>query len=181
MKKLFLVVSLVILVCFTFSCQDKAAMAELEKYKAQAKVEEQNKELYRKYVEAWNKGDYEKLRGTYAPDYVYCYPSATPKPQSGEETIEMIKGIREGFPDCIWTIEALVAEGDMVITRNVFRGTHTGTFQGIPPSGKSIELGSIIIARIINGKTVEEREDYDSLTMMQQLGMELKPIEAKKK
>jgi predicted ester cyclase len=69
----------------------------------------------------------------------------------------------------------------MVITRNIFRGTHKGTFGGIPPTGNRIELCSIIIARIKNGKIIEEREEYDVLGMMQQLGMELKPIEAKKK
>ena len=51
MKKYFCAVPLVILFCFTIACQDKAAMAELEKYKAQAKVEEQNIEVVKRY---WN-------------------------------------------------------------------------------------------------------------------------------
>ena len=50
MKKLLCVVPLVILFFFTIACQDKAAMAELEKYKAQAKVEEQNIELVRSFL-----------------------------------------------------------------------------------------------------------------------------------
>ena len=180
MKNPLLVVSLVILLCFTFACQDKAAMAELGKYRAQAKVEEQNKALYRKLVEEWNKGNYEYLKEAYAPDYVYYFPSANPKPMSREEAIEMIKGIRAGFPDVIWSIEELVVVGDMVITRNIFRGTQNGTFQGIPPTGNKIEPSSIIVARIRDGMIVEEREEYDALTMMQQLGMELKPKETKK-
>ncbi len=181
MKNPLLVVSLAILLCSTISCQNKAEKAELEKFRAQAKVEEQNKELYRKMVEEWNKGNFEYLKEAYASDYVYYFPSANPKPMSREEAIELIKGIREGFPDdCTWRIEELVAVGDMVITRNIFGGTHKGNYLGIPPTGNRVESSSIIMARIRDGKIVEEREDFDMLGTMQQLGMELKPKEVKK-
>ena len=43
MKKLFMILPLVFLLCFTFGCQDKEAMAELEAMKAQA--EAQNEEI----------------------------------------------------------------------------------------------------------------------------------------
>ena len=58
MKNPILVVSLVLLLCFVFGCQNKAEKAELEKFRAQAKLEEQNKELFRRMVEEWNKGNY---------------------------------------------------------------------------------------------------------------------------
>jgi steroid delta-isomerase-like uncharacterized protein len=181
MKKPILVVSLFLLLCFAFGCQNKAEKAELEKFRTQAKVEEQNKEIVRKTVEEWNKGNYEFLKEIETPDYAYYSPSGNPKPMSREETIEMIRGAREAFPDIIWTSEQLMATGDMVISRNVFRGTHTNTYQGIPPTGIKVELCSINILRIRDGKIVEEREDTDMLGFMQQLGMELKPKEAEKK
>ena len=132
-------------------------------------------------VEAWNKADLEYLKAQEAPDFVFYSPSGSPKPFSREEFIELVKGSKEGFPDCIWTIEELVAGGDLVISRNIFKGMHKGNFQGIPASGNRIDVSSIIIARIKDGKIIEEREDSDSLGMMTQLGMELKPIAAKKK
>jgi steroid delta-isomerase-like uncharacterized protein len=181
MKKLLCVIPLAALICFTFACQNKAEKAELEKFRTQVKSEEQNKELCRKYAEAWNKGDYMNLKEAYAPNYTYYFPSGNPKPMSAEETIEMIKGIKEGFPDCVWSIEEFVAVGDMVITRNIWRATHTGNYLGIPPTGKTIEISSISMVRIINGKRVEEREEYDTLPLMQQLGFELRPKEAEKK
>ena len=52
---------------------------------------------------------------------------------------------------------------------------------GIAPTGNRIEVSSIIMAKIRDGKIVEEREEYDTLPLMQQLGMELKPKEAEKK
>jgi len=60
------------------------------------------------------------------------------------------------------------------------RGTHQGEFQGIPATGNKVEISGIIISRIENGKIVEEREDWDLLGFMQQLGLELKPKEVKK-
>lgn len=160
MKNPLLVVSLVLLLCFAFGCQNKAEKSELEKFRAQAKVEEQSGELSRKMVEGWNKGDYEYLKVAMTPDYVYYFPSVNSKPMSREESIEMIKGIREGFPDIIWTIEELVAAGDMVITRNIFRGAHTGPYQGIAPTGNKTKISSIIMSRISNGKIAEEREEF---------------------
>jgi predicted ester cyclase len=86
-----------------------------------------------------------------------------------------MKMIWEAFPDCIWNIEELVAVGDLVVSRTIVRGTHKGTFMDIPPTGNKFELNLINISRLKNGKIVEEREDYDSLGLMQILGMELKP------
>ena len=61
MKKLYMILPLVFLLCFMVGCQDKAAMAELEEFKVQAEVEEQNKELVNRYSEAWSKGDIEAV------------------------------------------------------------------------------------------------------------------------
>ncbi len=180
MKRLFCVIPLVCLLCFAFGCKDKTAMAELEKFKAQATVEEQNKEIVKRKMELWGKGDYEACKELFSPEYVHYYPSATPKPGSLEESIEFTKMIFRGFPDSTWTIEELFAVGDRVITRWIYKGTHEGEFMGIPPTGNKLEFGGILITRIENGKIVEGREDYDALGAMQQLGMELKPKEVKK-
>jgi predicted ester cyclase len=41
-----------------------------------------------------------------------------------------------GFPDAAATLEDILAEGDRVAYRTTIRGTHRGTFQGIPPTGR---------------------------------------------
>jgi len=177
MKKLLLVLPLVFLLCFTLACQDKAAMAELKEFRAQADVEAQNKELVKQVWELYGKGDFEAFKELYAPEFVYYSPSATPKPVSIEEAIEFGKIILKAFPDGSWTIEGIFASGDRVVTRWIYKGTHEREFMGIPPTGNKVEFGGITIARIKDGKIVESREDYDSLGFMQQLGMELKPKE----
>jgi steroid delta-isomerase-like uncharacterized protein len=180
-KKYFWAVLLVVLLCFAFACRDKAAMAELDKYKAQAKVEEQNKVIANREWEAWSKGDFEAFKEVVAPEFVWYMPSSSAKSLSREETIEFGKRMHNGYPDVTFSIEEMFAVGDRVIVRYIMRGTNQGEFEGIPATGKKIEIGGIMIHRIKNGKTVEDREEADMFGLMQQLGMELKPIEAKRK
>jgi steroid delta-isomerase-like uncharacterized protein len=181
MKKYLCVVPLVILFCFTVACQNKAAMAELEKFRAQTEVETQNKAIANREWEAWSKGDFEAFKEVVAPEYVYYMPSGSTKSLSREEAIEMGKMVHNGFPDVTFSIEEMFAVGDRVISRYTMRGTHQAETQGIPATGNKFEISGIMINRIENGKVVEDREEADRLGLMQQLGMELKPIEAKKK
>ena len=181
MKKLFCIVPLILLFSFTLACQDKAAMAELEKFNAQAKLEEQNKALLSRMWEMWNKGNFEAWKQVHADEYVYYSPSNSTKGLSREETIEMGKAFFRSFPDATTSIEELIVAGDQVITRWILRGTHKGEYAGIPTTGNKVENSGIMITRIENGKIVEDKEDYDTFGMMTQLGMELKPIDAKKK
>ena len=177
MKKLFMILPLVLVLCFTFSCQDKAAMAELEAIKAKAEVEEQNKGLVKRMYEAFEKGDFEAYKEVVAPEYVWYVPSMITEPKSREETIEFGKMMRIAFPDFSYSIEELIAVEDRVISLFIFRGTHDGEFQGIPATGNKIEISGVMISRIENGKIVEDKEELDQLGMMMQLGMELKPKE----
>ena len=180
MKNPILVVSLVLLLCFVFGCQNKAEKAELEKFRAQAKLEEQNKAFMRKVGEEMNKGNIEILSEANGPNYAYYFPSANPKSISSDELIGLIKTLKAGIPDLIWNIGEQVAEGDIVVSRGIMKGTHTATFQGIPATGKEFELSVINWVRIKDGRIVEEREDADIAGLMQQLGFELKPMEVKK-
>ena len=180
MKKLLMVLPLVFLLCLTFSCQDKAAMAELEEFKAQAAVEEQNKDLVKGLLEELKKGNVEIWKELCAPEFAYYSPSNSPETMSLDETIECFQMAFKGFPDINWKTHELIAKGDKVITRLTQAGTHEGEYRGIPASGNKIEFGVITIFYIKEGKIVETREEYDALGFMQQLGWELKPKEGEK-
>ena len=173
MKKLFLVLPLVLLLCFAFACQDKEAMAELEAMKAQAEVEEQNVELVRKAFEAFGKGDMEAYGELVAPDYVYYGPSST---YSLEELKESAKVWWASFPDMSFSIEEIFAVEDKVVTMLMQRGTHTGDFMGIPATGNKFEISGILITRIADGKIIWEKDESDWLGFNMQLGMELTPM-----
>jgi len=180
MKKLLCVIFLAILLSFTFACQNKAEKAELEKYRTQAKVEEQNKALVKRLIDELNRGNAEIVKELYAPDLKSYSPSGSTTPTSQNESFELTKAYFNAFPDLNQTIEELVASGDKVAVRFIARGTHKGDFQGIPATGNKMELSGTVILHIKDGKIIEERQDTDSLGFMMQLGFELKPKEVKK-
>ena len=69
------------------------------------------------------------------------------------------------------TVDDLVAEGDKVVVRWTFRGTHPGEFQGVPPTGKQVTIIGISIFRIVGNKVVEDWTIIDLLGLLQQLGV----------
>ncbi len=182
MQKSLMVIPLVILFCFSISCQNQEATAELEEMKDQAEVEEQNMEVVRNYFKELDKGNADVFREVYAPDAAYYFPSGITEPMSLEQEIEQFKMFHNAIPDLVHNIEEIISVGDKVIVRFIARGTHTGEIEemGIPATGNEVEISSIIIFRIENGKVVEERQEADMLGFMLQFGMELKPKEAKK-
>ncbi len=180
MKKLLTILPLALILCFMVGCQDKEAMAELEAMKAQAEVEEQNKDVVRKFLEELDRGNIENVMELFAPNSLWYTPSNSPTPMSKEKTYEFLKMIYEAFPKWQHKIEEIIAVGDKVITRAIDYTTHEGEFQGIPATGNKVEFGVIVIYSIDKGKIVEMREEGDMLGFMMQLGMELKPKEPKK-
>lgn len=130
------------------------------------------KELIRQWWEVVNQGTgVERVDDFYTADYVLHDPSQ-PEPIRGIEGVRaFVAAIATGFPDIKITIDDLLAEGDKVIHRVTARGTHQGAFQGIPATGKSVEIWIMVISRIANNKIAEEWELVDTLRMLQQLGV----------
>jgi steroid delta-isomerase-like uncharacterized protein len=180
MKKLQIILPLALILCFMVGCQDKEAMAELEEFRAQAEIEKQNETLYRGIIEEINKGNSEYFNEFYSPDSLYYMVSNSPKPLSREEYQGFVKGFFKAFPDLNFSIEELYTVGDRVIARLILRGTHKGDWRGVPATGNKFEMSSTFIVRFENGKVVEEREDFDQLGFLQQLGWELKPKKGEK-
>jgi len=180
MRKLLCIVPLVILFCFTIACQDKAAVTELEKFRAQAKVEEQNMEVVKLYWNGkWNERRPGILDELQTQNVLY---HGTSMEMNGLEEYKKVYGIfASAFQDTQLTIESIMADGNKVMTQVKMRGTHKGDFEGIPPTGKTLTLTAFTVFRLVDGKIIEEWEVLDELGMMQQLGMELKPLEVKKK
>jgi len=178
MKNPILVVFLVLLLGFAFGCQNKAEQAELEKFRTQAKLEEKNKALTLRLVDAWVKGDFEALREILSPDYVYH--NETGQTASLENLLEQLKKEIVMFPDRTMSNEELIAKGDKVVHRYIAKGTHTGEVDGLAPTGNKLVLGGIEILRFENGKIVESWEVLNYLSLFMAIGFEMKPKEVKK-
>lgn len=133
---------------------------------------ERNKEIIRRYQEAYNSGDLDVLDELLAPDWKSNnFPTAVM-----EQTIENAKAVQgmllEVFPDLQITTETLIAEGDHVVQRWTWRGTHKGDFPEAPASGNVIEQGGVSVFRIADGKIVEHWGCQDSLDAIAQMGVE---------
>jgi predicted ester cyclase len=75
-----------------------------------------------------------------------------------------------GFPDMRHVIQEVLADGDRAIVRFRIEGTNTASFMGMPPSGRPIDVGAIVLMKVRDGKAVEIRAEFDQLGLMQQIG-----------
>ncbi len=99
---------------------------------------------------------------------------AVPFPGQGpglEGLKDVLRGMRAGFPDMRWTVEEQIAEGDKVLTRFEWTGTHRGTFLGVPATGRSVKVWGMVIDRFQDGKIKDTRIIMDTLGLMMQLGV----------
>ena len=132
---------------------------------------EENKALVRRlFEEGLNQNKPDVFYELIAPNFViYNQPPGFPHDREGFR--QLFAMYRNSFPDLHVTFEAEFADGDYVIHRGYGTATHTGEFQGIPPTGKQIEIEFIHIWRVVNGKAVENWVQMDMLGLMQQLGV----------
>ncbi|MFN8483805.1 MAG: ester cyclase [Anaerolineae bacterium] len=139
---------------------------------------EENKELVRQLLEDdISQGNEVVAERIIAADFFdHTNPPGMQHGLEGHKAI--VRLFRAAFPDQWWHIEDLIAEGDKVVARTTMRGTHTGDFFGIPPTGRRVELPGVHIMRIANGRIAEHWGSNDDLGMMRQLGVIPSPEQA---
>lgn len=128
------------------------------------------KDNVRRLYAALAAADPDAIRALVAADVV----DHNPDPDQGpgiDGVIEAFRATRAGFPDVTIEVMRVIAEGDIVASHAVFRGTHTGEFMGVPPTGKAIEAEVVDMTRWEGGKLVERWGIFDVATMMGQLGL----------
>jgi steroid delta-isomerase-like uncharacterized protein len=131
---------------------------------------ETNKIVMSRFLEFINTASESLAQELISPDAIFHVPGS-PEPMRGPAGYLAIIGMmRGGFPDIQWTLEEMVAEGDKVAARFTMRGTHQGTFFGVPPTGKKIAVQAMNIYRLSDGQFVEEHGQPDMLGLLQQIG-----------
>jgi steroid delta-isomerase-like uncharacterized protein len=138
---------------------------------------EENKALVRRFVEGfWNEGNAATADELMAVEAEIHMPTGEVVDLDGLKSFAVTW--RESFPDWHSTSEELIGEGDRVAERWTGRGTHLGELQGIPPTGKRVEVPGSVFYRIAGGKIVEFRGQFDMMGLMQQLGTIAPPQQA---
>ena len=84
---------------------------------------------------------------------------------------DILRAMRSGFPDIVFTIQEQIAEHDKVASRFEWTGTHKGEFLGIPATGRPVRVWGIVIDRLKDGRIKDTRIIMDTLGMMAQLGV----------
>ncbi len=132
---------------------------------------EQNKHLVQYTFERlFNTGELALADELVSEDFLnHDAPPGVPPGPAGLR--QMVTMLRTAFPDIHYNTEEVIAEGDKVVARTILRGTHTGPFFGIPPTGRQVVQEQIHILRFVDGKAVEHRAVRDDLGMLQQLGV----------
>ena len=131
---------------------------------------EENKAIFRSFLDAFDKGDMDTLSQIVAPNVIdHAGPPGMPPGIEGFKQLAAM--LRMAFPDVYHTIDDMIAERDKVVLRGSFGGTHKGEFLGIPATGKQVMVMTIDILRIADGKVMEHWGQFDALGLMQQLGV----------
>ena len=76
-----------------------------------------------------------------------------------------------GFSERKFIVKEIFADGDKLVKYWQFKGKHTGTFFGIPATGKEVDVLGCTVAKMSGGKIAEEQDFMDNLEFMQQLGI----------
>ena len=132
---------------------------------------ERNKVVIGKFLEeVINQNRMDLADDLVVEDFVELDP--LPGQRQGREGLkEVLAMMRAAFPDIHWAVEEMVAEGDTVVTRFTWTGTHRGVFLGVPATGRNVSVKGVVIDQLADGKMSKSRILMDSLGMMQQLGV----------
>jgi steroid delta-isomerase-like uncharacterized protein len=134
-------------------------------------MSEENKARIREFIErVLTVGEIDATGDYFHDDVVeeVPFPGQGPGLQGLKETLTRI---RHAFPDSQWSVEEQIAEGNKVLSRFVWSGTHRGEFLGIPATNRPVRVWGMVIDRFEDGKVKSTRILLDSLSMMQQLGV----------
>lgn len=129
-----------------------------------------NTEIVRECIEeVINRGNLDAASDYFSEDVVEQVPFPGQGP--GVEGIkDVVAGMRAAFPDMHWSVEEQLEDGDKVLTRFEWTGTHHAPFLGVPATGRPVKVWGMIIDRLEDGRITDTRMLMDTLGMLVQLG-----------
>ena len=131
--------------------------------------------LARENIEAFNAGDWQRLKARLTPDAVYDEVPTHRRVQGPDAWVDAFQGWKQAMPDAIGTVTKAVA-GDSTVTLEVtWEGTHTGPLVGpagtIPPAGKRQTTRAAMLCTFQGDKIKESHQYFDMMTLLQQIGV----------
>jgi steroid delta-isomerase-like uncharacterized protein len=131
---------------------------------------ELNKAVVHRMLEALNQKNPKMAEDIFAANWVNHDP-AFPPLQGIEGARQLVSMFGNAFPDRRVVIENMIAEGDRVACNFTFSGTHQGEFNGIPPTGKHVQVNAAGVFRVVDGRLTDNWVNFDALGMLTQMGL----------
>jgi steroid delta-isomerase-like uncharacterized protein len=119
--------------------------------------------------ELYSKGDMSIVDSIVSENYVYRAPGL--EVCGPDDLKEFVTEYRSAFPDLNVHIDDMIIDTDKVATRFTMSGTHDGDFDGLAPTHTKVSATGVLISRYENGKLVEDWDQFDMYSLMQQLGV----------
>lgn len=118
---------------------------------------------------AWDRGEVDAFDTLLSPDY---QRHGSHDPAQDRETFKAsIVTTRAAFPDLKTVIDEIVLEGDRAAIRWHSVGRHTGSFLGVPTTGRSVEVSGATFARFEGDHIAEEHVTWDPRALLSALGI----------
>lgn len=136
-------------------------------------------ETAKRYLDAWNTHDADAILKTFAADGTYSDPT------TGEIWGDAIgvnaKRLWSAFPDLSFEIVSIAEAGaSRVVVEWIMKGTNTESFQGLPPTGRSVSLPGVDVIEIGGDGIKAVKGYFDTRAVPDQLGLQVlvQPFEA---
>jgi len=127
--------------------------------------------LHREMFEVAFARDFEGLRAFYHPDYVYMAGDGVEQP-GADAGVAVAETFLTAFPDMVFELRAQYAPSDDVsIIEFTAKGTHQAPLEDIPATGRPVTMHVCNVLEVRDGKIHREREYYDTISLLQQLGV----------
>jgi steroid delta-isomerase-like uncharacterized protein len=128
-------------------------------------------ELHQTLFTAIQERDFDTLRGLFHRDSIHTSGDGVQQ-IGGEAVVDEVKSFITPFPDLTITIRnQFVPDESASIIEYTFSGTHQGPLEDVAPTGKKISVIACSVLEAREGKIIREADYYDTLAMMQQLGL----------
>jgi steroid delta-isomerase-like uncharacterized protein len=131
-------------------------------------------DIVRRYVEAWNEHDEGSLLSVFTDDGTYQDSSTGTNKLSGEALGNFAKNLWNSFPDLYFEVEKIMVQEDgSAVMEWIMHGSNTGSFAGMPPTGRKISIEGVDVFSIQNNKIYTVKGYYDTNLFSQQLGLDV--------
>ena len=125
--------------------------------------------------QAYNEKNWDKVRSSLTPDFVYDEVSTGRKAKGPDATIQLWQGWAQTFPDSKARFDNVLVSGNSVVLEVTWTGTHKGQLQtpngAIEATGKSIDIRACAVVELAGEKAKLQRHYFDMATMLSQLGI----------